>query len=80
VFDASGLPCLRTSTDGYNRAREINGWKTEFDVRKHPACGRPTVRTASACRGIKPLRDEIEVSAGKWCTTLLEEFHYATRL
>jgi len=64
------------STDGYT-AREINGWKTEFERRN--TCVRPaTTFDRSRAGGNQPLRDEIESFKPQVVYTLLEEFHYAT--
>ena len=65
------------STDGYT-AREINGWKTEFDVVSTLRAAGHDVRPLGVQEEIKPVRDEIESFKPHVVYTLLEEFHYAT--
>jgi len=65
------------STDGYT-AREINGWKTEFDVVSTLRAAGHDVRPLGVQEEIKPVRDEIESFKPQVVYTLLEEFHYAT--
>src|SRR5437764_1837806 len=65
------------STDGYT-AREINEWKTEFDVVSTLRAVGHDVRPLGVQEEIKPLRDEIESFKPHVVFTLLEEFHYAT--
>ena len=65
------------STDGYT-AREINGWKTEFDVVSTLRAAGHDVRPLGVQEEIKPVRDEIESFKPHVVFTLLEEFHYAT--
>src|ERR1700716_2201250 len=65
------------STDGYT-AREINGWKTEFDVVSTLRTAGHDVRPLGVQEEIKPVRDEIESFKPQVVYTLLEEFHYAT--
>jgi D-alanine-D-alanine ligase len=65
------------STDGYT-AREINAWKTEFDVVSTLRAAGHDVRPLGVQEEIKPLRDEIESFKPQIVYTLLEEFHYAT--
>src|SRR6478609_5813670 len=65
------------STDGYT-AREINGWKTEFDVVSTLRAAGHDVRPLGVQEEIKPIRDEIESFKPNVVYTLLEEFHYAT--
>ena len=67
------------STDGYT-AREINGWKTEFDVVSTLRAAGHDVRPLGVQEEIKPVRDEIESFKPHVVYTLLEEFHYAIRI
>src|SRR5580765_4547588 len=63
------------STDGYT-AREINGWKTEFDVVSTLRAAGHDVRPLGVQEEIKPVREEIENFKPHVVFTLLEEFHY----
>src|SRR5262245_23402116 len=65
------------STEGYS-AREINVWKTEFDVVSTLRAAGHDVRPLGVQEEIKPVRDEIESFKPHVVYTLLEEFHYAT--
>src|SRR6478736_1271236 len=65
------------STDGYT-AREINGWKTEFDVVSTLRAAGHEVRPLGVQEEIRPIRDEIESFKPHVVYQLLEEFHYAT--
>jgi D-alanine-D-alanine ligase len=65
------------STDGYT-AREINGWKTEFDVVSTLRAVGHDVRPLGVQEEIKPVREEIESFKPHVVYTLLEEFHYAS--
>ncbi len=65
------------STDGFT-VREINGWKTEFDVVSTLRAAGHDVRPLGVQEEIKPVRDEIEAFKPHVVYTLLEEFHYAT--
>jgi D-alanine-D-alanine ligase len=65
------------STDGYT-AREINGWKTEFDVVSILRAAGHDVRPLGVQEEIKPVRDEIENFKPHVVYTWLEEFHYAS--
>ena len=65
------------STDGYT-AREINAWKTEFDVVSTLRAAGHDVRPLGVQEEIKPVRDEIEGFKPHVVYTLLEEFHYAS--
>ena len=65
------------STDGYT-AREINAWKTEFDVVSTLRAAGHDVRPLGVQEEIRPIRDEIEGFKPHVVYTLLEEFHYAT--
>ena len=62
------------STDGYT-AREINAWKTEFDVVSTLRAAGHDVRPLGVQEEIKPVRDEIESFKPHVVFTLLEEFH-----
>src|SRR6202000_874463 len=63
------------STDGYS-AREINEWKTEYDVVSTLRAAGHEVRPLGAQEEIKPVREEIEGFKPHVVFTLLEEFHY----
>ena len=63
------------STDGYT-ARQINEWKTEFDVVSTLRAAGHDVRPLGVQEEVKPLRDEIEGFKPHVVFTLLEEFHY----
>src|ERR1700687_6166599 len=65
------------STDGYT-AREINGWKTEFDVVSTLRAAGHDVRPLGVQEEIRPVRDEIESFKPHVVYQLLEEFHYGT--
>jgi len=65
------------STDGYT-ARQINEWKTEFDVVSTLRAAGHDVRPLGVQEEIKPVRDEIENFKPHVVFTLLEEFHYAS--
>jgi D-alanine-D-alanine ligase len=65
------------STDGYT-AREIDGWKTEFDVVSTLRAAGHDVRPLGVQEEIRPVRDEIESFKPQVVYQLLEEFHYAT--
>jgi D-alanine-D-alanine ligase len=65
------------SADGYS-AREINVWKTEFDVVSTLRAAGHDVRPLGVQEEIKPVRDEIESFKPQVVYQLLEEFHYAT--
>lgn len=65
------------STDGYS-AREIHGWKTEFDVVSTLRALGHDVRPLGVQEEIKPVRDEIESFKPHVVYTLLEEFHYTS--
>ena len=65
------------STDGYT-TREINAWKTEFDVVSTLRAAGHDVRPLGVQEEVKPIRDEIESFKPHVVYTLLEEFHYAT--
>jgi D-alanine-D-alanine ligase len=65
------------STDGYT-AREIDAWKTEFDVVNTLRAAGHDVRPLGVQEEITPIRDEIEGFKPHVVYTLLEEFHYAT--
>ena len=62
------------STDGYT-TREINEWKTEFDVVNTLRAAGHEVRPLGVQEEIKPVRDEIESFKPHVVFTLLEEFH-----
>ena len=63
------------STDGYT-AREINEWKTEYDVVSTLRAAGHDVRPLGVQEEIKPVRDEIESFKPHVVFTLLEQFHY----
>ncbi|WP_050423042.1 D-alanine--D-alanine ligase family protein [Bradyrhizobium tropiciagri] len=63
------------SSDGYS-AREINEWKTEYDVVSTLRAAGHEVRPLGVQEEIKPVRDEIEGFKPHIVFTLLEEFHY----
>ncbi len=65
------------STDGYS-PREINVWKTEFDVVSTLRTAGHDVRPLGVQEELKPIRDAIESFKPHVVYTLLEEFHYAT--
>lgn len=65
------------STDGYT-AKQINDWKTEFDVVSTLRAAGHDVRPLGVQEEIKPVRDEIENFKPHVVFQLLEEFHYAT--
>ena len=62
------------STDGYT-AREINEWKTEYDVVSTLRAAGHDVRPLGVQEEIKPVRDEIEGFKPHVVFTLLEQFH-----
>ena len=63
------------STKGYS-AREINEWKTEYDIVSTLRDAGHDVRPLGVQEEIKPVRDEIETFKPHVVFTLLEEFHY----
>jgi D-alanine-D-alanine ligase len=63
------------STDGYT-ARQINEWKTEFDVVSTLRAAGHEVRPLGVQEEIKPVRDEIDGFKPHVVFTLLEQFHY----
>ncbi len=63
------------TTDGYS-AREINAWKTEYDVVSTLRAAGHEVRPLGVQEEIKPVRDAIEDLKPHVVFTLLEEFHY----
>ena len=63
------------STDGYT-ARQINEWKTEFDVVSTLRAAGHDVRPLGVQEEIKPLREAIEGFKPHVVFTLLEQFHY----
>src|ERR1700751_2438300 len=65
------------STDGYT-AREINAWKTEFDVVSTLRAAGHDVRPLGVQEEMGPVRDEIESFKPHVVYQMLEEFHYAT--
>ena len=65
------------STKGYS-AREINDWKTEFDVVSTLRAAGHEVRPLGVQEEITPVREAIEEFKPHVVYTLLEEFHYAT--
>lgn len=65
------------STAGYS-AREVHGWKTEFDVVSTLRAAGHDVRPLGVQHEIKPVRDEIESFKPHVVYTLLEEFHDAS--
>ena len=62
------------STDGYT-ARQINEWKTEYDVVSTLRAAGHDVRPLGVQEEIKPVRDEIEGFKPHVVFTLLEQFH-----
>jgi D-alanine-D-alanine ligase len=65
------------STEGYTD-RQINTWKTEYDVVNTLRAAGHDVRPLGVQEEIKPVRDEIEGFKPHVVFTLLEEFHYQT--
>jgi len=63
------------SKDGYT-ARQINEWKTEYDVVSTLRAAGHDVRPLGVQEEIKPVRDEIEDFKPHVVFTLLEQFHY----
>jgi D-alanine-D-alanine ligase len=63
------------STDGYT-VREINEWKTEYDVVSTLREVGHDVRPLGVQEEIKPIRDAIENFKPHVVFTLLEQFHY----
>jgi D-alanine-D-alanine ligase len=62
------------SIDGYS-ARQINEWKTEYDVVSTLRAAGHEVRPLGVQEEIKPVRDEIESFKPHVVFTLLEQFH-----
>ena len=62
------------STDGYT-ARQINEWKTEYDVVSTLRAAGHDVRPLGVQEEIKPVREEIESFKPHVVFTLLEQFH-----
>ena len=62
------------STDGYT-ARQINEWKTEYDVVSTLRSAGHDVRALGAQEEIKPVREAIESFKPHVVFTLLEQFH-----
>jgi D-alanine-D-alanine ligase len=62
------------STEGYT-ARQINEWKTEYDIVSTLRAAGHDVRPLGVQEEIKPVRDEIESFKPHVVFTLLEEFH-----
>jgi D-alanine-D-alanine ligase len=62
------------SSDGHT-ARQINEWKTEYDVVSTLRAAGHEVRPLGVQEEIKPVRDEIEGFKPHVVFTLLEEFH-----
>jgi D-alanine-D-alanine ligase len=62
------------STDGYT-ARQINVWKTEYDVVSTLRSAGHDVRALGAQEEIKPVREAIESFKPHVVFTLLEQFH-----
>jgi len=62
------------STDGYT-ARQINEWKTEYDVVSTLRAAGHEVRPLGVQEEIKPVRDAIEDFKPHVIFTLLEQFH-----
>jgi D-alanine-D-alanine ligase len=62
------------SVDGYS-ARQINEWKTEYDVVSTLRAAGHEVRPLGVQEEIKPVRDEIESFRPHVVFTLLEQFH-----
>src|SRR6201987_296962 len=65
------------STDGYT-AKQINAWKTEFDVVSTLRAAGHDVRPLGVQEEMGPVRDEIESFKPHVVYQMLEEFHYAT--
>src|SRR6201992_299489 len=63
------------STEGYS-ARQINEWKTEFDVVSTLRTAGHDVRPLGVQEEIKPLREAIESFKPHVVVNLLEQFHY----
>jgi D-alanine-D-alanine ligase len=63
------------STDGYT-ARQINEWKTEYDVVSTLRAAGHEVRPLGVQEEIKPVRDEIEGFKPHVVFNLLEQFHH----
>jgi D-alanine-D-alanine ligase len=63
------------STDGYT-ARQINEWKTEYDVVSTLRGAGHEVRPLGVQEEIKPIRDAIDEFKPHVVFTLLEQFHY----
>jgi D-alanine-D-alanine ligase len=63
------------STKGYS-AREINEWKTEYDVVSTLRTAGHEVRPLGVQEELKPLRDEIEGFKPHVVFNLLEQFHH----
>jgi D-alanine-D-alanine ligase len=63
------------STDGYT-ARQINEWKTEFDVVSTLRASGHDVRPLGVQEEIKPVRDTIEEFKPHVVFNLLEQFHH----
>jgi D-alanine-D-alanine ligase len=63
------------SSDGYT-AREINEWKTEYDVVSTLRAAGHDVRPLGVQEEIKPVRDEIETFKPHVVFNLLEQFHH----
>jgi len=63
------------STDGYT-ARQINEWKTEYDVVSTLRAAGHDVRPLGVQEEIKPVRDEIEGFKPHVVFNLLEQFHH----
>ena len=63
------------TTDGYT-AREINEWKTEYDVVSTLRAAGHDVRPLGAQEEIKPVREQIEGFKPHVVFTLLEQFHH----
>jgi len=63
------------SSEGYS-AREINEWKTEYDVVSTLRAAGNEVRPLGVQEEIKPVRDEIESFKPHVVFNLLEQFHH----
>jgi D-alanine-D-alanine ligase len=63
------------STEGYT-ARQINEWKTEFDVVSTLRTAGHEVRPLGVQEEIRPIRDAIDEFKPHVVFTLLEQFHY----
>jgi D-alanine-D-alanine ligase len=63
------------TTDGYT-AREINEWKTEYDVVSTLRAAGHEVRPLGVQEEIKPVRDEIEEFKPHVVFNMLEQFHH----